>query len=63
MHTYLNLAESVLRIGRYTKLTGRHVQVTWSLKCNDFFFCHLTARKHSSRVGIPPFQLHLKKVL
>ena len=27
------------------------------------FFCHLTARKYSSRVGIPPFQLHFESTL
>ena len=37
---------------------GMHVQVTWALKCNDFY--HVTARKQSSRVGIPPFRLHLE---
>ena len=48
-----------MRIRMYTKLSGRSVQVTWSLKSNDFF-CHVTGGKHSSRVGIPPFQLHLE---
>ena len=35
-----------MRIKMYTKLSGRSVQVTWSLKSNDFF-CHVTVGKHA----------------
>ena len=61
MYTYLNKqqAESVLCIGMYTKLTGQRVQITWPLKLQRFF-CHMTAGKHSSRIDIPSFQLHLE---
>ena len=61
MYTYLNKqqAESVLCIGMYTKLTGRRVQVTWPLKLQRVF-CYMTAGKHSSRIDIPSFQLHLE---
>ena len=61
MYTYLNKqqAESVLCIGMYTKLTGRRVQVTWPLKLQRFF-CYMTAGKHSARIDIPSFQLHLE---